>query len=437
MRSKPNPGGRSPERGGAPGALHRAGRRRPPPARLLAGLVAAVALAAGAAPPAGLATAQAPLDCPEGRNICLEAERQGSFDLKHGTAVLEGNVRGFLREDAVSFTSQTLKAFRNEAGEWVRLVLSGEVTVLQADRRVTARHGVLEQATIVLSGNVRMTEPGTGVTGEEVRLERTSSLATVLGKPGVPLTVLYEPPPQPEPAAAPDEAPESPAEPGALPAPDEVEPAPQPVTAPPPDTTEVRARQAVLDRSAGRAHLTGNVAVRRPAREWALFAQTVELELTEQNELTAFRADGGVRIEQPERQATADAALSRNNNETILLLGNAKVKQPGQFDLASDRIEIYTDAERGVVRSEDQQKPLQLALNLGPTATWRLDGAALEELERQGMPALTLAKLRPLEGRSFGQEKAFQDEVKRLLTPREAERYLEAITAQAKEPPPP
>ena len=85
-----------------------------------------------------------PPDCPEYDSLCLQADRSGGVDLKAGTAYLEGNVVGFLKRHDLVFKAQSLKAFRNDNDEWVRLELDREVGVQQPERWATADHAVVE-----------------------------------------------------------------------------------------------------------------------------------------------------------------------------------------------------------------------------------------------------------------------------------------------------
>ena len=104
--------------------------------------------------------------------------------------------------------------------------------------------------------------------------------------------------------------------------------------------------------------------VRREELDWTLTADSVRLDFDEEDKLAGFRAEGKVRIEQPERILSADIAYSENLNETVVLVGNAKIVQQGQFSLTSDRVEVYSDAKKGVVQSKDRQRPVTLELDL-------------------------------------------------------------------------
>jgi hypothetical protein len=158
----------------------------------------------------------------------------------------------------------------------------------------------------------------------------------------------------------------------------------------------------------------------------------VNLRFTEDRKLAGFRAEGGVRIDQPGRTATSDLAFSQNDNKTILLVGRAKLQQQGQFDLASDRIEIYTEADKGVVQSENRQKPMQLTLNM-PSAksSYRLDRNKWSILASKGVPRETLDKLVPLQGRAYNNRDDFVAALGRVLTRNELESHQDSILSQA------
>ncbi|MBI4082796.1 MAG: hypothetical protein HY423_09315 [Candidatus Lambdaproteobacteria bacterium] len=380
-------------------------------------MAAALALALPAAGGVARAASEAP-PCPDFRQVCLQAERTGGIDLKSGVAFMEGNVTGFLKTQELTFQSQVLRAYRNERDEWVRLVLDREVKLDQPGRTAAAEHGILEQETILLMGNVKLTEHGAQADAQEVLILRDRQRTELKGSPQQQVRMRFVAPPEPR-AAQPDTKP----------------PAPGPAQKsgePPTDTLLARANEVVLEQKTLQAQLTGAVYVERVEREWRLNARTVNLRFTEERKLAGFRAEGGVRIDQPGRMATADLAFSQNDNRTILLVGRAKLQQQGQFDLSSDRIEIYSEADKGVVQTQDRQKPMRLSLNLpAAKSSYRLDRSKWSILAGQGVPRETLDKLVPLQGRAYGNRDAFLVALGGVLTRTELDAYQERILSQA------
>lgn len=410
-----------------------------------------------------LAPAQAEIaapDCPEAQKICLQADRDGGIDFKAGTAYMEGNVAGVLKQHELKFRSESLKAFRNELGEWTRLELDQLVELEQPGRRATGDHAVIENDTGLahLNGSVTLSEPFTYAEGENLRLEREPARSVLTGVQGrrvymkhdgqVPIEDTdssYAPaqPGQPEGRAAVEQL--TPAPPVALPPFAVREPAAPPPGAPSgpagtvgylPDTLFVTADEAIYERDLRLAHFTGNVVMHRQEMGWKVWAQKVDLEFAQDQSLAGFNAAGDVRIEQPGRVMLADEAHSRDQLNTILLAGNARATQAGQFDLASDRLEVYTHVQQGLVQSEDRQRPIRLTLDVGAPVPYRLNDAAITKLRVQGLPNVTLTKLSPLRDRQYPNRNDFLAALRGVLAQAEADLYLEAIAESARTPAP-
>lgn len=337
------------------------------------------------------AAAGEPILCPPDQALCLQAEDVGGIDLNTGTAFLEGNVEGYLTAEQLRFSSQALKAFQGDSGRWERLELDREVRFEQPGRVVQADHGIVEKDELRLFGNVLLIEDDIEIRGETVRIQRSLQRSEITGGPETPVRIQFN--------AGPSDR----------------------------DQVTIRARRATVDRRAKTVVLEGSVRVERPQRQWLLEAQHVTLHFGEHRELTKFRAEGNVTLNQPGRRASADSAVSRDNNRTILLIGNARVTQEGQIDLSSQRIEIFTDAEKGMVRTDREDSPLRLTLNLGEKYRYRLTPDALHRLEQGGLPRRVTDKLRPLTGESHPSSDALRKAVAARLTPAESERHLNTI----------
>lgn len=387
--------------------------------------------ALGAPLPATAQAATGPPDCPEGRELCVQAERSGGIDLKTGVAHLVGNVRGIVRSRALEFSGRSLTAFRNGGGqEWVRLVLEDEVELRQQDRASRSDHGVLERNEIRLTGNVEIEQGDLHIKGHEATIRSDPARTTIHGLPGTPLTVrLARPLLRSDSAgAAGGEAPPgigSPAATGGRQATGQAAPGPG-------ATTTLHALKAVVEEQPRRVVLTGNVHIEQSDNQLSIDAQQVALFFTAASELESFRAEGGVVIAQPERRISADFAQSRNALRTILLVGHASMQQKGQFDLKSDRMEVFVDANKGIMQSQDRQQPITLSLQLGGEKTYGLTRQNLLTLSDRGMPPDTLEKLSPLVGQRYETPTALREAVAGRLTPRERQRHLETILTTAR-----
>jgi len=342
-------------------------------------------------------------ECPPARELCIQAEDQGEFDVRTGTAELSGNVRGYMRSRRLTFAAQSLKAQRLSGKRtWRRLELNGAVGITQPGRRIAADHAVFEPNVATMYGKVRMDEEGRWLEGDELVVEHEPQRVTMKGTPSQPLAIFV--------ADADAEASS-----GRL-----------------GDGTQVKAQRAVLEEHGRQLSLSGAVRVVSAARQLTIEAESVTLQFNEDQTLQAFQARGNVVVIQPGRRLAADSARSQNRMQTIVLQGKARMQQEGQFDLTSDRLEVFTDTKRGAVQSEDRQRPMTLSLDLNAARPWRLDAPGIGRLKEQGVPDSVLKKLEPIQGRTFLSQKAFQQAVSERLTPEESERHLSAIANQAK-----
>jgi lipopolysaccharide export system protein LptA len=404
MRSAPYCGGAPPDPAARRARFRRRGAAAILPVLLgLAAAAGALAAAVDAGPPL-------PDRCKEYRDLCAQADRRGAFDAAAGVAELEGNVVGHLKSRNLSFQSQLLRAHRGAEGEWERLVLSTKVRLAVPPRMVEADHSVIEHASVLVSGNARLTHGDLVAESEDVLLERDEGRATLRGSPGEPVRLRFT---QPDIARAPPPA--------------EGSGAGEPLM------TRAWARKIVVEEDGRQVTLTGQVQVDAPDRKIRLSAESVALAFADNNAIASFQARGDVVIIQPGRRLSADSVRSQSRMQTVLLQGRAHARQDGQFEIASDRIEIFTDPKKGYIRSEDRQRPMSLSLDVGSVRTFRLDPFKLQELILRGVPSGVTEKLDPLAGRLFNGVEAFRQAVGGQLTLDESQRYLSLILAQAAE----
>jgi lipopolysaccharide export system protein LptA len=350
--------------------------------------------------------------CPKYEELCVNAERTGVFDMKAGTAELEGNVTGYMESQEMLFHADLLRAFRNDAGDWQRLLLSNQVRIAQPNRTVSADHGVIEKETALFYGNAHMSQ-GTGTAeSDEVYLERETERATLRGTAATPVRMQFIPERKEDLTA--QMAGSAPGE------------------APPPEPTRASAQKSVVEEQSRQVTLTGTVNVDIPDRQIHLQAESVVLQFADDNQVSGFTARGDVVITQPGRRLTSDSARSQNRMQTILLQGRARAQQEGQFDLTSDRMEVFTDPKKGTVRSEDRQRPISTSLDLQASKPYKLDQPKLQELVNKGVPPATLQKLDPIVGKTYNNQEAFRRAVAEVLTAEESQRYLSIILAQAR-----
>jgi len=448
MNRQPSCGGRQREACSQPGvrsSIPRASRCRSARAwraTLLVclglGLAAAWPAGGGAAelqpPPKGAKLplgAPPPLaECPAERTVCIRSEDRGEFDVRSGTADLTGNVRGYVRTQLLGFVSQRLKAQREGKQAWRRIELTGAVQLIQPGRRIVSNHAVIEPTVATAYGNVRLDDERRWGEGDELIVEKEPRRMTLKGTSAHPAMLFVAE--APEAAAARAKTAPKPGKPeekaGAPKAGKPEEKGEAPVQT----GTYVQAEKAVFDERSHQAFLTGAARVNIGARSLDVAAVSITVQFNEDNEVQAFQARGSVVITQPGRLLRGDSARTLNQMQTILVQGKARMQQEGQFDLTSERLEVFTDTQRGAVRSEDRQRPMSLFLNLKSEESWRLDATRMARLKEKEVPEEVTKKLEPIVGRSFGSEDAFKQAVKQRLTDEESERYMPLIVAQAR-----
>lgn len=361
--------------------------------------------------------------CPPEHDLCVESQEQGDYDVHAGVAELRGNVRGYVRSRDMAFASQRLKAMHGTEGSARRVELYGAVRMTEPGLKIASENAVLEDNVATLYGAVRVEQPGEWMEGDQVVVDHEAQRLTVTGKPGQPMTFLVADQTQ-ESEAKSAAAGQASAIPGAPPA--------APSASGAGDGTQAWAQRAVVEEDGRQLQLTGAVHVKVPARQIVMDAENVTLQFNDDGTVTGFTARGNVSISQPGRRLNSESARSQNRMQTILLLGKARMQQEGQFDLVSDRLEVFVDAKRGVVRSEDRQKPMSLSLDVNTMRGWRLDAARMGKLKDQGIPETVLKKLEPLQGHSYPSQPAFEQAVGDRLSPEESERHLSAISNQAR-----
>jgi lipopolysaccharide export system protein LptA len=195
--------------------------------------------------------------------------------------------------------------------------------------------------------------------------------------------------------------------------------------------TMLLAQRAELAMNTGQMKLSGNVRIEQGNGKLRMMGQSIVLSLDETSALQAFKMEGNIEIAQPGRIITADRAESRNALRTILLIGNASVKQKGAFDFQSERMEVYTDVGKGVLKSSDEKKPITLTLDLDAGKPYQLKREGMISLADQGLPASLLEKLAPILNRRFESRASLMEAVEDRITPEESEAYLETVAKAA------
>ena len=114
---------------------------------------------------------------------------------------------------------------------------------------------------------------------------------------------------------------------------------------------EVTAQHLEADQGQRQATFAGKVVAKQA--DMTLYCdKLVVYSLPDRDEVDRLEAFGNVRFVQLDRTATADHAIYRQLDGTLLLSGNALVHQ-GQNQIAGDEIVVYLQEDRSVVKSGD------------------------------------------------------------------------------------
>jgi lipopolysaccharide export system protein LptA len=121
---------------------------------------------------------------------------------------------------------------------------------------------------------------------------------------------------------------------------------PQPSSLP----IEVTAEQLEADQNQRQATFIGGVVAKQG--DITLYCEKlVVYSLPDQDQVDRLEAFDNVRVVQLDRTATADRAVYRQLQGTLVLYGNAKVHQ-GQNQVIGDEITVYLNENRSVVKSD-------------------------------------------------------------------------------------
>lgn len=117
---------------------------------------------------------------------------------------------------------------------------------------------------------------------------------------------------------------------------------------------EVTAQQLEAFQEKRQAVFTGEVVAKQG--DITLYCnKLVVFSLLEQDQVDRLEAEGNVRVVQLDRTATADRAVYRQQQGTLVLYGHAKVHQ-GQNQVAGNEITVYLLENRSVVKSGENKR---------------------------------------------------------------------------------
>lgn len=112
---------------------------------------------------------------------------------------------------------------------------------------------------------------------------------------------------------------------------------------------EVTATRLDVDEQQGTAVFSGEVVAKRG--DMTLYAETLTIyRVGQTDQIDRIEASGGVRIVQQDRVGTSQRAVFHQQEERLVLSGNAMIQQ-GQNQVAGDEIVLFTRENRSLVKS--------------------------------------------------------------------------------------
>lgn len=417
----------------------------------------------GISPAAGEEPLSAP-QCPKYREICVKGQGQGRLDMKTGEAVMSGGVSGSLLKQNLVFRGESLRAARGEEGEWERITIEGPLRITQPGRELSAEHGLIDDTGYKVEGSVRLEQEGMQLTSTSMRYSLETGKLLIEGLPEAPVEMVVEKQAEflnAEESALPESSGDGSGEEEQDGLPAMEEPAG-------PAITRMTAERAELDKTGRTIAMWGNLKVEQQPDSLFMSAGNAELVFDGQKELESFRAGGSVVITQPGRVLSADTALSRDGLKTIILNGNARVRQPGSFDITGESLEVSGEVGKGAVKlsapqkeprerpteapgvggnpagateqaggreqePKPQERDLKFTLELsGGRQSYQLTPLALNRLRKEGLPDASAARLSILVGQTHDSRESFVQQLELVLGKEDSAQYQEQILAAAR-----
>ena len=122
----------------------------------------------------------------------------------------------------------------------------------------------------------------------------------------------------------------------------------------PPKPVTITANRMEVNRKLRIAVYIDNVVVKK--EDLTIYARRVEFLFDEQmEEIQKVTAEGGVRIVDPEKTATSDKAVYLNDQDILILMGNARVWQ-GENVITGSKMTLLRKEDRSIVESEGKER---------------------------------------------------------------------------------
>ncbi|MCW8859132.1 MAG: lipopolysaccharide transport periplasmic protein LptA [Deltaproteobacteria bacterium] len=117
---------------------------------------------------------------------------------------------------------------------------------------------------------------------------------------------------------------------------------------------EITSQQLEILQLEQKSVFTGNVVAKQGGMTLAA-EQIIVFFLEEGNQIDRLEAIGNVHFTQLDREATADRAVYRQQEEVLFLVGSAQVKQ-GLNQINGDEITLYIKENKSLVKSSEQNR---------------------------------------------------------------------------------
>ena len=114
---------------------------------------------------------------------------------------------------------------------------------------------------------------------------------------------------------------------------------------------EITARQLEALQNERKSIFTGEVVAKQG--DMTLYADRLVIFFQDQqNQVERMEATGNVKVTQLDRTATAESAIYRQREDTLVLVGHAAVTQ-GESRIAGDEITLFMAENRSLIKSSD------------------------------------------------------------------------------------
>jgi lipopolysaccharide export system protein LptA len=282
------------------------------------------------------------LAVPAKDTIVVTSNKIVEIDQRTGTMILQDAVRAERKSTGSSLSSQYLQIVRDTTTDvLIRVLAEGEVVIVNREQTaigvssasnraqfegpvfVWCDHASFNRATSLaeLKGSVRIESEPFTLDAESVRYHTDSGLGRILPPPDGQVRFVVRK--------------------GSVES-----------TSMPSERTDIvgLADEILINRSARKITLQGNAHIIDIAEQSEFRSQRADIFITMDEQVDRIIATERFSMNQPGRFSKADQAVFEYQEEEVILIGNAYVKEESQIEITSNRIHMHMKADKGVIR---------------------------------------------------------------------------------------